>query len=417
MVKKVIIVGGGFAGLSAGKKLANQKNIEVILMDQRNYHLFQPLLYQVATAGLNPSDIAVPIRAEFSDAANIKVHMSKVQKVDLQNQIIFFGNEKLSFDYLILACGAQHSYFGHPEWEEFAPGLKTLEQATEIRRRILLAFEQAENTDDPEQQKKLLTFIVVGGGPTGVELAGAIAEISQTILVKDFKKIHPESARIILIEANPQILSMFAKDLSEKALQDIRKLGVEVKLSTRVQNINADGVQIPNEFIASKSVFWAAGVQATKINYSTQLATDRNGRIKVEKDFSIPNFKNIFVVGDLASFDLSDSHILPGLAPVAIQSGRHAAATILNSIQQRPRKDFIFFDKGQMATIGKNKAIAEAGKIHLRGRIAWFAWLFIHIFYLVGFKNRISVMALWVWSYVFSKRGARLITDKDWKLN
>lgn len=414
--KKIVIVGGGFAGLNAANILADQPNVEIILIDQRNHHLFQPLLYQVATAGLNPGDIAVPIRAQFAGVENISVHWGEVRGVDLDRKVIFNHEVEVEFDYLVLACGAQHSYFGHPEWEEFAPGLKTLEQATEIRRRILSAFERAENELDPEVLKAEMTFVVVGGGPTGVELAGAIADISHTVLVKDFAHIDSTKARIILVEAGPKILAPFANELSERAKNDLKDLGVEVRVNARVMNINADGVQIGDEFIQAKSVFWAAGVQAAKMKFVQDITHDRAGRISVLPDLSLKNYSNVFVIGDMASVEVMPGKFLPGLAPVAMQAGRYVGRTILNDLAHKDRKPFHYVDKGQMATIGKNKAILEFKDIRIGGFIAWMAWLFVHIFYLIGFKNRAAVMSGWVWSYVFSKRGARLITSKEWKL-
>lgn len=418
--KIVVIIGGGFAGLNAAHTLANKKDIHVILVDQRNHHLFQPLLYQVATAGLNPADIAVPIRSQFSHAANVEVHLGRIDGVHLDEQTIVSTSHdssiKVKYDYLIVACGAQHSYFGHPEWEEFAPGLKTLEQATEIRRRILSAFEQAENTIDPKQQEALMTFAVVGAGPTGVELAGAIADIARTVLVKDFKRIDPKKARVLLIEAGPRILASFPEDLAGHAQRDLQHLGVEVRAEARVENINADGVQIGSEFIAAKSVFWAAGVQASKIEFQPPVSKDRAGRVTVGKDFSIPGHREVFVIGDMAAFEYEAGKMLPGLAPVAIQAGRFAAHTILHDLENKPREDFKYFDKGQMATIGKRRAIALSGKLKMTGYIAWLAWLFVHIFYLIDFKNRVSVLTQWAWNYWFSKRGSRLITERDWKL-
>lgn len=418
--KIVIVVGGGFAGLNCAKSLANKKEVHVVLVDQRNHHLFQPLLYQVATAGLNPGDIAVPIRSQFAGVENVEVHLARADAVDLQQQIVVnhIGSEKieLEYDYLVLACGAHHSYFAHHEWEKFAPGLKTLEQATEIRRRILLAFEQAENELDPEKQKSLLNFVVVGGGPTGVELAGAIADISRTVLIGDFRRIDPSKARVILVEAGPRVLTSFDEKLSAKAEKDLRELGVEVRINARVEHIDANGVQIGRDHIISKNVFWAAGVQAAKLQFHPQVQTDRAGRVVVEKDFSIPQFQNAFVLGDMAAFEYEPGRPLPGLAPVAIQSGEHVGKVILSDLHNRPRPAFRYVDKGQMATIGKNKAVAQSGPLRLNGRLAWLAWLFVHVFYLIGFKNRISVMAQWAWSYLFSKRGSRLITDQNWQM-
>ena len=323
---------------------------------------------------------------------------------------------EIEYDYLVLACGAQHSYFGHPEWEEFAPGLKTLEQALEIRRRILSAFENAENEPDPEKQKALLNFIVVGGGPTGVELAGAIADISRTVLINDFRRIDPSQAKVILVEMLPRLLSTFDQELAQKANQDLTELGVEVRTSARVERIDAEGVQIGSNFIPSKSVFWAAGVQAARLEVQPPVEMDRAGRVKVNGDLSVPGHDNVFVVGDMASLELAPGKMVPGVAPAAMQEGRHAAKVILASIRGKERTAFRYVDKGQLATIGKYRAVMESGRLKMTGRLAWLAWLFVHVFYLIGFKNRIAVMAQWAWSYLFSKRGARLITETQWRL-
>ncbi|MEK6288469.1 MAG: NAD(P)/FAD-dependent oxidoreductase [Acidobacteriota bacterium] len=415
--KIVVVLGGGFGGLNTAKKLANEPDVFVILIDQRNHHLFQPLLYQVATAGLSPGDIAVPIRSQFARVKNVEVHWGEVTSVDLKEQVITSSESDLEieYDYLVLACGAQHSYFGHAEWEEFAPGLKTLEQAIEIRRRILSAFEIAENEIDPEKQKALLNFVVVGGGPTGVELAGAIADISRTVLVDDFRRIDPSQAKVILVEMAPRLLGAFAEELSEKTRQDLADLGVDVRTSARVENINGEGVQVGSDFIPSRSVFWAAGVQAAKMQIEPSVERDGAGRIKVKNDLSLPGHENVFVIGDMAAFELTPGHIVPGLAPAAMQEGRHAAKVILSSIRGKERPAFRYVDKGQMATIGKYRAVMESGNLKMSGRLAWLAWLFVHVFYLIGFKNRVAVMAQWAWSYLFSKRGARLITERQWK--
>lgn len=423
--KRVVVVGGGFGGLNVAKALEKNHKVKVILIDQRNHHLFQPLLYQVATAGLNPGDIAVPIRAQFSAVKNIEVHWGCAQYVDLKNQKLrvvdvnpkYLNTEvDLHYDYLVLACGATHSYFGHPEWEDHAPGLKTLEQATEIRRRILSAFERAENESDPVKQNALLTFVVVGGGPTGVELAGAIADISRTVLIKDFRYIDPKKARVVLIEAGPRVLSAFAPSLSKKTEKALSELGVEVLTNMRVQAIDEDGVSLGDKRIFSKSVVWAAGVQATQIKWSETIAMDKAGRVIVEKDLSVPSYENVFVIGDMALVKNGADDFVPGLAPAAIQEGKFAAKTILRSIDSKPRHDFKYVDKGIMATIGKNKAVVQAKAFRVTGVVAWLMWLFIHIFYLIGFKNRVSVLVQWTWSYIFSKRGARLITERQWKL-
>ena len=416
--KLVVVLGGGFAGLNTAKQLANKSEVFVILIDQRNHHLFQPLLYQVATAGLSPGDIAVPIRSQFAHTPNVEVHWGEVTAVDLQKQVVrsSASDSQIEYDYLVLACGAQHSYFGHPEWEEFAPGLKTLEQAIEIRRRILSAFENAENEADPEKQKALLNFVVVGGGPTGVELAGAIADISRTVLVNDFRRIDPSQAKVILVEMLPRLLGPFDEGLAEKAKQDLTELGVEVRTSARVERIDAQGVQVGSEFIPSKSVFWAAGVQAARLEIEPPIEMDRAGRIKVRDDLSVPGYDNVFVAGDMACLEMTPGKIVPGLAPAAMQEGRHAARVILSSIHGDERPAFRYVDKGQMATIGKYRAVMESGRLRMSGRLAWLAWLFVHVFYLIGFKNRLAVMAQWAWSYLFSKRGARLITETQWKL-
>lgn len=412
--KTVVIVGGGFAGLNAAKELSRYKHFHTILIDQKNHHLFQPLLYQVATSGLSPADIAVPIRSEFSEIKNVDVHLVKVDAINLDLQIVHIldSSWQIHYDYLILACGAQHSYFGHPEWEVFAPGLKTLEHAIEIRRRILLAFEEAENEFDPQKQESFLTFIVVGGGPTGVELAGAIADISKTVLVGDFKKIDPSHAKIILVEAGSRILSSFSEALSEKARVFLTELSVDVRLNSRVENINENGVIINSHFIASKSVFWAAGVQANKVALTQDFELDKAGRIKVKNDLSVSGFENVFVIGDMAAIEATTGNYVPGLAPAAIQQGRHAARVLLADHFKKDRPIFKYLDKGMTATIGRNRAVVQSGKFEMTGYLAWLAWLFIHLFYLVGFKNRITVMLHWTWSYLFSKRGARLIVEK-----
>lgn len=417
MKKVVAIIGAGFAGLNAARAFSKNPLFDVILIDQRNYHLFQPLLYQVATAGLNVSDIAVPIRTQFADIENVEVHMGKVDFVDLKTKTIKSDerDETFKFDYLVLACGVQHSYFGHNEWEEFAPGLKTLEQATEIRRRILSAFEHAENEVEEEKRKALMTFVVVGGGPTGVELAGAIADISYKVLVRDFKRINPQSSRVILIEAGPRVLSTFSENLSLKSKLSLEHLGVEVKTSTRVINITAEGVQIENDFIHSSTIIWAAGIEVTRMKIEPEIRKDRVGRIYVEEDLAIPGFKDCFVIGDMAAVTMEKNKLVPGVAPAAIQMGKHVVKVIEADTAQKKRLPFIYFDKGSMATIGRMRAVMQFKRIEASGLIAWVSWLFIHILYLIGFKNKLSVFFQWIWNYLFSKRGARLIIKKEWK--
>lgn len=421
MKKNVVIIGGGFGGLKAAKTLSRYPDlVDVTLIDKRNYHLFQPLLYQVATAGLSPADIATPIRNVLSSASNVKVILDEVKSIDLQNRVVKGQDKSLQFDYLILACGASHSYFGKDHWEEFAPGLKTLEMATEIRRRILMAFESAEKTQDKELQKQFLTFIVVGGGPTGVEMAGAISEIARQTMGADFRNINPNDTRVILVEAGNKVLGSFDETLSIDAKADLQKLGVEIMTETRVTDINAEGVAFSNSQttegrILSRTVVWAAGVKPSTLNAALGIELDKAGRIIVEKDLSIKNNSHVFVVGDQANFTEVSGRVLPGLAPVAIQQGEHAAKNIILLSMNEAPVEFEYTDKGQMATIGRKLAVMEFKGIKARGLIAWLAWLLVHIYYLIGFKNRLFVLMQWTWSYMTFSRGARLITKKDWK--
>ena len=414
--KVAIVVGAGFAGLNAAKVLANREGLRVILVDQRNHHLFQPLLYQVATAGLNPSDIAVPIRVQFRGAQNVEIHLGRVEGVDLDRQVVSGQGHQITYDFLILACGARHSYFAHPEWEEFAPGLKTLEQATEMRRRMLVAFELAENELDPDTQRAYLTFVVVGGGPTGVELAGAIADISRTAMRGDFRRIDPSTAHVVLLEAAPRVLTAFSEELSDRARRDLAEIGVEVRTNAKVEAIDAQGVTIGTERLQARTVFWAAGVQAERLKISPALETDRASRIKVTPDCSVPGYANVFVVGDMASLEMARGQLVPGVAPAAIQMGEHAARMIAGDLVGEPRRSFVYIDRGTMATIGKSRAVAQIGRLTLTGRLAWFAWLLIHVYQIIGFRNRLAGLFYWAWNYLFSKRGARLITEKEWKL-
>ena len=412
-MKKVIIVGGGFAGINAAKALGDKKDIEVVLIDRRNHHLFQPLLYQVAMAGLSPAEIAYPIRSILTRFKNIQVLLGEVRSVDTKAHKIEIDFGSMNYDYLILACGAKHSYFGHPEWEDFAPGLKNLEQATEIRRRVLTAFEMAERESDQEKRGQLLTFVIVGGGPTGVELAGALGEISRFTLGKDFDQIDPKTTRIILIEGGPRILPSFDPKLSRQAHEDLEKLGVTIWTQRLVTKINSEGVNIGAEFIKASTVLWAAGVQPSGLNKTLNVELDSMGRVMIEKDLSLRNFPEVFVLGDQAHFS-SEQGPLPGLAPVAVQQGQHAANNILRDLRGDVRKSFDYFDKGQMATIGRKKAVAQFRKLRFSGSIAWIAWLLIHIYYLIGFKNRLFVLMDWFWSYATYQKGARLIVNKDW---
>ena len=415
--KKVLIVGGGFAGLNAAKALAKREDLTVTIIDQRNHHLFQPLLYQVASAGLSPADIASPIRSIFSRKDHVNVVLDRVRGVRLGERAVELADGKtLAYDYLVLACGATHSYFGHEEWEEMAPGLKTLEQATEIRRRILLAFEEAEKEALPNRKKMLQTFVVVGGGPTGVELAGAIGEMSRYTLKRDFRSIDPSRTRIFLIEAGPRILPSFSARLSRRATQDLERLGVSVWTDSPVTRIEARGVQVGEDFLEAGCVLWAAGVKPSPLNATLGVPLDRQGRVIVREDLSLASHPEVFVLGDQAhTLDAKTQKPLPGLAPVAIQQGRHVARVIVADANGKARRAFRYIDKGQMATIGRKKAVAESAGMEFTGFTAWMMWLFVHVYYLIGFKNRLFVMMQWMWSYLTFSRGARLIVSKDWR--
>lgn len=412
-MKKVVIVGGGFAGLNAAKILGNQKNIKVVLIDRRNHHLFQPLLYQVAMAGLSPAEIAAPIRALLSKYKNISVVQDEIIRIDKENQTVQSHNQSYDYDYLIMACGARHTYFGNEKWEEFAPGLKTLEEATEIRRRVLNSFEQAEIEKDLKIQKQLLTFIIVGGGPTGVELAGAIGEMSRYTLAKDFRNINPKQTRIILLEAGSRILKTFDEKLSEKASRDLEALGVQIWTNSRVEDIDENAVQIGKEYIEAKTVLWAAGVQSSGLNTQLHDNLDFTMRVPVEDDLSLKNYKNIFICGDQALKKDSNGNELAGVAPVAMQQGRFLGKLILDEMKGKTRKAFHYIDKGSLATIGRSKAICEVGPFKFTGFLAWLIWLVIHIYYLTGFKNRFFVVFQWAWSYLNFGKGARLIVGKN----
>lgn len=416
-IKQVVIVGAGFAGLQAAKVLGRKGRglVEVTVVDRRNYHLFQPLLYQVAMAGLSPAEIAYPIRSLLSGHGNVRVFLGEVSSVDLAAREARGDRGALRYDYLLVATGAQHSYFGHESWEEHAPGLKTLEQATEIRRRVLTAFELAETETDPEKQKAYLTFVVVGGGPTGVELAGALGEISRFTLGTDFRRIDPRRTRVVLIEAGKRVLGGFSEEASAHALRDLEKLGVSVWTGTRVTDVNADGVVMGKESLRASTVIWAAGVKPSKLNATLGTPLDGAGRVVVNPDLSLPGHPEAFVCGDQAAF-LENGQPLPGLAPVAMQQGRHAAENILRLAKGGSTEPFRYKDKGIMATIGRSRAVVQYGKLLLFGFPAWVAWLVVHIYYLIGFKNRIFVLVQWVWAYITFGRAARLIVSKSWKL-
>ena len=417
--KRVIVVGGGFGGLEAAKALAGT-DAAVTLVDRVNYHLFQPLLYQVAMAGLSPAEIASPIRGILAGSPNVRVVLGDVTHVDLERRTVQVGRDApqtFGYDWLILAVGAHTSYFGHDEWEIHAPGLKHIEDALEIRRRVLLAFERAEREPDAAARRKLLTFAVIGGGPTGVELAGAIAELSHFVLARDFRSIDPREAKVILIEAGDRILTSFTPSLGQSAVEQLQELGAEVRTGERVVGIDDTGVTLEKGRVDSATVVWAAGVRANSLAQKLGVPTDRQGRVIVNDDCSIPDHPEVFAIGDMARFE-EKGNVLPGVSPVAMQQARYVAQLIrweLESIGRPPRSPFSYFDKGSMATIGRSRAIAEARGIKMHGFIAWLAWLFIHIWYLIGFKNRIAVLFNWTWSYLSYRRGARLITSTGWK--
>jgi len=411
---RVIIVGAGFGGLSAAKALANKKGIAVTLIDKRNHHLFQPLLYQVATAALSPADIAVPIRAELSNAKNIEVLLATLEEVNLENKTVTADGETFKYDSLILACGSSHSYFGRDDWEAFAPGLKTLGQATEIRRRILLAFELAEKEKDEKIREAMMSFAIIGAGPTGVELAGSIAEIARVTFKKDFRNIDTLKSKIFLIEAGTRILSSFDESLSMKAHDDLTSLGVQIRCGAKVTAVNAEGLFLGDEFVPTRTILWAAGVAPSHIGKLLKVELDRSGRVLVNPDWSLPKYKEVFVIGDMGAF-LENSKLLPPLAPVALQGGNFTARQILRDLKHETREVFSYKDKGQMATIGRKKAIMQFGALKSSGFTAWIAWLLVHIYYLIGIKNKFFVFLNWAWSYLTFKKSARLIVDKNWR--
>lgn len=407
---RVVIVGGGFGGLWAANALAN-KPVDVTLIDRKNHHVFQPLLYQVATAVLSPGEIAMPIRRILHYAKNIEVILGEVADFDTTNhKVLLEDGSELSFDYLIVAAGARHSYFGHDDWEISAPGLKTLEDAVEIRRRVLLAFELAERQAYLKGEHDPLNFVVVGGGPTGVEMAGAIADIARQALAKDFKAIDTRKARVILFEGSDRVLGTFTPDLSESAKKQLEDLGVEVRLNSFVTDIAPGKVMVGEEWIDCDVVVWATGVAASPLGKKIGAETDKAGRVFVKPDLSLPNCEKTFVIGDMASIKQENGDPVPGVSPAAMQMGTATANNILADIAGRPRKNFQYVDKGSMATIGRSKAIAHVWGLKMKGWIAWMFWLFLHVFFLIGFRNRLVVMTEWAWAYLTRERSARLIT-------
>jgi NADH:ubiquinone reductase (H+-translocating) len=420
---RVVIVGAGFAGLNAAQIVAKSP-VQVTLIDRKNFHTFQPLLYQVATAGLSPGEIAAPIRSILRSHKNVEVLMGEVTGFNLERRIVETGDAEIPYDYLIVAAGAGHSYFGHEDWEPFAPGLKTIEDALEIRRRVLLAFELAERQAAAGETETQLNFVVIGGGPTGVELAGTLAEISRYALAHDFRSIDPSRTHIVLVEGGPRVLPTYTEDLSRSAEEQLRGLGVEVRTSTMVTQVEAGAVYFGETRLPATVMLWAAGVAASPLGKKLGAAVDRAGRVVVQADLSLPGHPEIFVIGDLAAAKDEHGKPLPGVAPAAIQQGKYVAKVIrqeverpdryrnYGSVQTRPA--FHYWDKGSLATIGRAAAVAQFGKIHISGLIAWLSWLFVHIFFLIGFRNRLLVFIQWAWSYVTYERGARLITGSTY---
>jgi len=407
-MKKVVIIGAGFGGLTAAKILAGHE-FEITIIDKTNHHVFQPLLYQVATTALSPADIATTIRSVFSQNKNVKVLLGEVNSINKENQKVYFNNSEIDFDYLIVATGSRHSYFGKDEWEKFAPGLKTINDALKIREKILLSLESAEKESDPVKRQRYLNFVIIGGGPTGVELAGAISEIVSKNVIPDFRNIDASMTKVYLIEALPKILSTYPDKLSTHALNDLKKLQVDVILNEKVSEINEHGVRVGNKFIESSNVLWAAGNQPSPLIKSLGTETDKSGRAIVNDDLSIKENKNIFVIGDAALVKNENGESLPAIAPVAIQQGKYVAKNLVKNLSEKQRSRFKYNDKGTLATIGKAKAVGVVKGLKLSGLIAWLAWSFIHILYLIGFRNRLRVMLEWMWYYITNRPGIRLI--------
>ena len=408
---RVVVIGAGFAGINAAKALAKAP-VGVTVVDRKNHHTFQPLLYQVALAVLSPAEIASPVRTVLRHHHNTKVLLGEVSGFDLQKRVVRLDGLELPYDYLVVGAGATHAYFGHPEWEEFAPGLKTLEDAIEIRRRVLLSFETAERDVVAGHSCPPLTFVVVGAGPTGVELAGAIADIARHHLQSEFRAINPRQSKIILLEGGPRVLPTYPEDLSASAQRQLESMGVEVRTNAMVTNIEADAVSIGKEKIPAAVILWGAGVSASPLGKMLGVPTDRAGRVIVEPDLSVPGHPEVFVAGDLAAAKRHNGQPVPGVAPAAIQMGKFAARQIKRSLKGKPREHFEYLDKGSLATIGRSHAIADfPGKIHISGYLAWLSWLFVHLFFLIGFRNRFFVLIEWAWAYITYNHGARLITN------
>ena len=405
----IVIIGSGFGGMAAARAL-RRAPVRITIVDRSNHHLFQPLLYQVATAALSPADIAAPIRRIFRHQSNVAVMLAESTGVDVAARRVILADGSVDYDTLIVATGATHAYFGHDEWAEHSTGLKSLKDALKIRQRVLMAFEVAEREPDEALRRAWMTFVIVGGGPTGVELAGTLAEVSRQTLAKDFRHINTASARVILVEASPRVLGAYTEDLSEAARAQLERLGVAVWTGVQVTGIDADGVCIGSERVRAHTVLWAAGVAASPLARTLGVPLDRAGRVLVEPDLTVPGRGDVYVIGDLAHIE-ENGALVPGVAPAAMQQGRHAARNILRTLEGRPRQPFHYVDKGMLATIGRGAAVARIGPFKTSGYFAWLLWLFVHILFLIGFRSRILVMLQWAWSYVTFDRGARLITE------
>ncbi len=405
----VVILGAGFGGLSAVRAL-KRALVRITVIDRANHHLFQPLLYQVATAALSPADISAPIRRILRRQKNVEVLLAEATAIDSPARRVVLADGEINYDFLIIATGATHAYFGHENWEPLAPGLKTLKDALQIRQRILMAFEIAEREPDETLRREWMTFVIVGAGPTGVELAGTLAEVARQTLASDFRHIDTAQARVVLVEAAKKVLGTFDDSLSARALDQLKRLGVDVRLGLPVSAITAQGVQVGPEWIGARTIIWAAGVAASPLARSLKVPLDRAGRVLVEPDLTIPGVDSIYVIGDLAHLE-QDGKPVPGIAPAAMQAGRHAASNLLRSLGGQERLPFRYHDKGMLATIGRGAAVAHIGSIRASGYLAWLLWLFVHIFFLIGFRNRLIVMIQWAWSYITFDRGARLITE------
>lgn len=406
----VVIIGGGFGGLTAALTLKDAP-VRVVLVDRTNHHLFQPLLYQVATAGLSPADIAKPIRAILRDQENTGVAMSEVTSIDIKAKTLSGSEGTLHYDYLILATGARHSYFGHPEWESSAPGLKSLQDATELRRRILTAFEEAEKTEDEATRRMKMTFVVIGAGPTGVEMAGAISELARFTLRKDFRRIDPQQTHVLLVEAGPRVLPAYTPELSESARRQLEHLKVDVRLNTMVKTVSEEAVQLNDETLPAGTLIWAAGNAASPLVRQLECPVDRAGRALVEQTLGIPGHPEVQVIGDAMCIKDKKGSPVPGVAPAAMQSGKHAAENITRMVRGKPPQNFWYFDKGSLATIGRHAGVADLKGFQFSGTPAWLAWAFIHLYFLIGFRNRVFVFFQWAWAYLTYSRGARLISQ------